>query len=340
MGADVNKKEKLKALFRSTTARTRRDVEFERSFLEFTPGIGEEALARLNELFPRRVKLSQKQKSAFMIDLAWSSSRLEGNSYTQLDTIKLLSYGTVSPNATAEDTQMIINHKHAFELVRNTSEISLNMLKELHRCIADPGAITGVTRHFVQSHELGLIRDTQNISITNTAYNPPSFSPGAGMEKIHDLIDYAVKTAREIENPIEAAFYILTRIPYIQAFYDCNKRVSRVMANIPLLTNNFMPISYEILAKNEHAEALLSIYEFLDTEIFRDLFISAYIDSCLKYYPISKKINHIVNMDLTGYQTDLAAFALEGRSTEKVDFLLKSISNPSESETNNYNNEL
>lgn len=336
---NVNKKEKLKALFMSTTARTRRDVEFERSFLEFTPGIGEEALARLNELFPKRVKLSQKQKSAFMIDLAWSSSKLEGNSYTQLDSIKLLSYGTVSPNATAEDTQMIINHKHAFELVRNTSEISLNMLKEVHRCIADPGAITGVTRHFVQSHELGLIRDTQTVSITNTAYNPPAFSPGTEMEKIHDIIDYAVKTARKIENPIESAFYILTRFPYIQAFYDCNKRVSRMMANIPLLSNDFMPISYETLAKNEHVEALLSIYEFLDTEIFRDLFISAYIDSCLKYYPISRKNNCIINMDLTEHQNDLTAFVIDGRSTEKVDFLLRWISDPSEQETNNYNSE-
>jgi Fic family protein len=322
----VNKKEKLKALFRSTTARTRRDVEFERSFLEFTPGIGEEALARLNRLFPKRVKLSQKQKSAFMIDLAWSSSKLEGNSYTQLDTIKLLSYGTVSPNATAEDTQMIINHKHAFEFVRNTSEISLNMLKELHRCIADPGAITGVTRHFVQSHELGLIRDTQTISITNTAYNPPSFSPGAGMEKIHDLIDYAVKTARRIENPIESAFYILTRIPYIQAFYDCNKRVSRVMANAPLLSNDYMPISYESFEEKTHIEALLSVYEFYDIEIFRDIFILAYIDSCFKYYPIQNYTEKTLKIEPLEFKKDLSEYVLEGKTTNRVKFFIKQVS--------------
>lgn len=325
----------MKELFRSTAARTRRPAEFERSFLEFTPGIGAETLARLDNLFPQKIKLNATQKAAFMIDLAWSSSKLEGNSYTQLDTIKLLTYGTKSPNASAEDTQMIINHKHAFDLVRNTSEISLRMLKEIHRCIADPGEIEGETQHFVLKHELGLIRDTQPQEISHTAYTPPYFYPGTDTERIYDLIDYAMNTASEIENPIEAAFYILTRIPYIQAFYDCNKRTSRLMANVPLLSNDCMPISYDIMAKNDYVEALLSVYEFADTDIFRDVFISAYTDSYLKYYPMVKKTDHMIKMDLIGYQKDLSEYVLEGTSTGRVDLFLRHISRPQQPDKTN-----
>ncbi|WP_162241119.1 Fic family protein [Pseudomonas sp. Leaf58] len=325
----MSNKEKIKELFKSTTYRTRRNAEFKRSFLEFSPGVGQEALSRLDELFPKKISLNSTQKAGLMIDLAWSSSKLEGNPYSHLDTIKLLTYGTLPKNASAEDTQMIINHKHAFDLVRNTADISLRMLREVHRCLADPGDIEGDTQHFVKKHELGLIRETETMSITHTAYTPPVFYPGNGSERIYDLIDYTMNAASEIENPVESAFYILTRVPYIQAFYDANKRTSRIMANVPLLAAGCMPISYDIMQKSDYLEAIMAVYEFVDTEIFRDVFLESYTDSYLKYYPIPPALDDDIRLDLRGYQQDLANFVISGEKTGRVEFFLAEVSGKS-----------
>lgn len=311
-------KEKLKKLFANTTARERRSVDFQRDFLDYKPGIGSEALARLQELFPKKVHLSKTKKANLMIDIAWSSSVLEGNLYSQLDTQKLLQYGTVAQNASAEDTQMIINHKRAFDLIQSSSEVSLRMLKAIHSCIADPGSIEGHTQHFVLKDELGKIRDREEMEIVNTAYIPPYYYPGIGKETIYDLIDFVMNTANEIKNPIESAFYLMTRIPYVQAFADCNKRTSRMMANIPLLSNGFMPISFEIMKKRDYVEALLGVYEFTNTEIFREVFLAAYVDSHLKYYPLQRELDNDIRLNLKDYQSKLAAYVCDGQDSDLV----------------------
>lgn len=321
----MSQKEKIKELFRNTSARTRRNAEFQRSFLDYKPAIGDEILRRLDELFPAKVRLNSTQKASLMIDLAWSSSKLEGNPYSHLDTIKLLTYGTVSKSASKEDAQMIINHKHAFDLVRNTSDISLRMLKEIHRCLADPGDIEGDTQHFVKKNELGLVRDTQPMFISHTAYTPPTYYPGTGTERIYDLIDYSMNMASEIENPVESAFYILTRVPYIQAFYDANKRTSRIMANVPLLSAGCMPISYDIMTQQDYLEAVMAVYEFADTEIFLDVFMESYVDSYLKYYPLPKQLDNEVRFDLVEYQKHLSKYVLSGEKTPKVEYFMESL---------------
>lgn len=321
----MSKKEKIKELFRNNSHRTRRVAEFKREFLEYSPGIGSDALARLNTLFPKKIKLTTSQKASFMIDLAWSSSRLEGNPYSHLDTIKLLNHGTLSETATLEDAQMIINHKHAFDLIKNTTDISLRMMRQVHKCLADPGNIEGETEHFLKKDELGVIRDTQPMEIAHTAYIPPCFYPGTGTERIYDLIDFVANKASSIEDPVEASFYLLTRVPYVQAFYDANKRTSRVMANVPLLAAERFPLSFDITNRKDYVEAVMSVYEFTDTDIFRDVFVESYVDSHLKYYPMNRVLDEDVRLNLNDYQKSLAAFVLEGNSSPKVDLFLSEI---------------
>ncbi len=62
-----------------------------------------------------------------MIDLSWGSSRLEGNKYSRIDTEELLRGGTEAPGASAQDRQMILNHKAAIDfLVENAEAIGFN----------------------------------------------------------------------------------------------------------------------------------------------------------------------------------------------------------------------
>ena len=62
-----------------------------------------------------------------LIDLSWNSSRLEGNTYSLLETERLLAMGESAEGKDARDAQMILNHKRAIEmLVEQAAEIGFN----------------------------------------------------------------------------------------------------------------------------------------------------------------------------------------------------------------------
>jgi len=56
----------------------------------------------------------KKELERFTIELSWKSSRIEGNTYTLLDTEKLILENKEAVGKTKEETQMILNHKEAF----------------------------------------------------------------------------------------------------------------------------------------------------------------------------------------------------------------------------------
>ena len=62
-----------------------------------------------------------------LIDLSWASSRLEGNTYTRLDTKNLIELGQAAAGKDRRDAQMILNHKAAIELlVEQAAAIGFN----------------------------------------------------------------------------------------------------------------------------------------------------------------------------------------------------------------------
>ena len=62
-----------------------------------------------------------------LIDLSWNSSRLEGNTYTRLETELLFARGETAEGKELVETQMILNHKEAIELlVTQAEEIGFN----------------------------------------------------------------------------------------------------------------------------------------------------------------------------------------------------------------------
>ena len=78
--------------------------------------------------------------------------------------------------------------------------------------------------HFLKKEQQGVLREYEDINITLSSYAPP-LRPGTGF--IQKMLDRILTTSAAIDSPLESAFYLLTRLPYLQAFVDGNKRTSR-----------------------------------------------------------------------------------------------------------------
>ena len=92
---------------------------------------------------------ARKILDRLLIDLSWNSSRLEGNTYSLLETKRLIEQGRAAEGKERGETQMILNHKDAIEfLVDGAEEIGFNRhtILNLHGLLAnnllgDPDAV-------------------------------------------------------------------------------------------------------------------------------------------------------------------------------------------------------
>lgn len=217
--------------------------------------------------------------SRLLIDLSWNSSRLEGNTYSLLETEHLLSVGEVAEGKGALEAQMILNHKEAIEfLLAGAEDIQFNRytIQNLHALLSenllpDPAAS-------------GRLR-TIAVGIGQT-----SFTPLDGPQRIAECFDRVLETAAAIEDPFEQAFFAMVHLPYLQPFEDVNKRVSRLAANIPLIRQNMCPLSFVDVPQQVYISAMLAVYELNRVELLRDVFVWAYQRSCARYSAVRQSV--------------------------------------------------
>ena len=168
-----------------------------------------------------------------LIDLSWASSQLEGNTYSRLETQRLIEFGQAAEGKGALETQMILNHKQAIEyLVLDPAhaELTPDTIIALHALLsdglmADPAAVGRIRRRAV---EIG----------------GSVFLPVALPQRLEELFGIVVQMAAEIHDPFEQAFFLMVHLPYLQAFEDVNKLLSRLAANIPFVRHNLCPLSF------------------------------------------------------------------------------------------------
>jgi fido (protein-threonine AMPylation protein) len=207
-----------------------------------------------------------------LIDLSWNSSRLEGNTYSLLETERLLDLGESAEGKDAREAQMILNHKAAIELlVDEAAEIGFNRytVLNLHGLLADN--LLGDPR------AVGRVRATP-VAIGGTVYHPLEMP-----QLIEECFDRILDTAAAIVDPFEQAFFAMVQLPYLQPFEDVNKRVSRLAANIPLIRRNLCPLSFVDVPERAYLEGLLGVYEQNRVELLRDVFVWAYERSSARY---------------------------------------------------------
>jgi Fic family protein len=214
-----------------------------------------------------------------LIDLSWASSQLEGNTYSRLDTARLIEFGQAAEGKDALETQMILNHKQAIEyLVLDSAHAQLtpDCIISLHAFLsdglmADPKAVGRVRRRAVE--------------IGGSVYLPVALP-----QRLEELFAIVVQMAAEIRDPFEQAFFLMVHLPYLQPFEDVNKRVSRLAANIPFIRHNLCPLSFIDVPQQAYVDAMIGVYEINRIELLRDVFVWAYERSCQQYAAVKQNV--------------------------------------------------
>ena len=214
-----------------------------------------------------------------LIDLSWNSSRLEGNTYSLLDTKRLIEFGEEVEGRDRTEAQMILNHKDAIEfLVGAAEEIGFNRYTVLNlqailanNLLADETA-AGRLRHIA-------------VGIEGSAFHPLE-----GPQRIEACFDQILATAAAIEDPFEQSFFVMVQLPYLQPFDDVNKRVSRLASNIPFIRSNLTPLSFTDVPRDLYTEAVLGVYELNKVDLLRDVYIWSYERSAARYAAVLQSL--------------------------------------------------
>lgn len=214
-----------------------------------------------------------------LIDLSWASSQLEGNTYSRLDTERLIEFGQAAEGKDVLETQMILNHKDAIEyLVRDPEHANLtaDTIIALHAFLsdglmADPSACGRIRRRAVE--------------IGGSVYLPVALP-----QRLEELFAIVIQMAAEIHDPFEQAFFLMVHLPYLQPFEDVNKRVSRLAANIPFIRHNLCPLSFIDVPQQAYVDAMIGVYELNRIELLRDVFVWAYERSCQQYVAVKQNL--------------------------------------------------
>ena len=217
--------------------------------------------------------------SRLLIDLSWNSSRLEGNTYSLLETERLLELGEAAEGKDAWEAQMILNHKAAIELlVDQADEIGFNRytILNLHALLAD--------NLLADPMAIGRLRRIP-VGIRGTVYHPLQVP-----QLIEECFEQILDTAAAITDPFEQAFFALVHLAYLQGFEDVNKRVSRLAANVPLIRGNLCPLSFVDVPERAYIDGVLAVYELNRVELLRDVFVWAYGRSSARYSTVRQSL--------------------------------------------------
>lgn len=206
-----------------------------------------------------------------IIDLSYNSSRLEGNTYSLLDTERLLLHGDTAEGKLDEEKAMILNHKEAIRyLVDNAArlEVSRNVICTLHYLLSDG---------LLEPSEAGKVRN-HGVRIGGSTYHP--FEDPRRLDL--QLEKIATKAA-SIQNSYEQSIFLLVHISYLQAFADVNKRTARLAANISLIRGNLVPLAFSDVRVDDYMSAMIAIYELQDIRPLVDLYAYSYLRTCAAY---------------------------------------------------------
>lgn len=206
--------------------------------------------------------IQKKEWERLVVELSWKSSKIEGNTYTLLDTEKLLLRGVEATGHSKEETQMILNHKEAFTFVYVNADqfkhVTRANLEKLHSIIVKDLHVSEGLR-------------TKAVGILGSRYRPLDNG-----YQIAEALDTLCAAIRRVRTPYDKALVALSGISYIQPFEDGNKRTSRLMANALLLAHGYAPLSYRSLEEKDYRDAVLVFYELNSLIPLKNIFISQY----------------------------------------------------------------
>lgn len=206
--------------------------------------------------------IAKKELERLIIELSWKSSKIEGNTYTLLDTEKLILEHKEAAGHNKAEATMILNHKDAFTFVHEHAKeyrtLTRANLEKLHGIL-------------VKDLSVGLGLRSKPVGVVGSKYRPLD-----NIHQIREAVDELSLAVVKMETPYGKALAALLGVSYIQPFEDGNKRTGRLMANALLLAYGCAPLSYRSVEEKDYREASLVFYELNSLIPFKNIFMGQY----------------------------------------------------------------
>jgi len=197
---------------------------------------------------------------------------MEGNTYSLLETERLIRFGEVASGKDRKEAVMILNHKDVIQYIfDNLAEltISRSTLFDIHALLADGLLVDPAMAGRLRRLPVGI--------------SASSYRPLEDRFAITEEFDVLLGKAAAIRDPFEQSFFLLVHIPRLQAFEDVNKRTSRVTSNIPLLQAELAPMSFLTIDDRAYVDGLIGVYELNNVSLLREIYVDAYLASAENY---------------------------------------------------------
>ncbi len=212
----------------------------------------------------------QKEIERLGIDLSWKSSQIEGNTYSLLETERLLREKLTANGKTREEATMLLNHKAALDFVIANPDfmqtLTVRGIDELHSILVQDLSV----QHGIRNHRVG---------ITGTNYRPLD-----NEFQIREALEDTCRLINSRENIFEKSLLALMLLSYIQAFEDGNKRTARIVSNAILIAYGYCPLSFRTVDSIDYKKAMLIFYEQNSLHAFKQIFIGQYEFAVKEYF--------------------------------------------------------
>lgn len=226
---------------------------------------------RVERLSPEVI---HKEFERLTIELSWKSSKIEGNTYSLIDTEILLKEHKEAKGHSREEAIMILNHKKALEFIRDTKSdfkrLTLSKLERIHDLVIEGLNVKRGIR-------------TIPVGIVGTAYQPLD-----NEHQIREALEKLILKINDTENPFSKALLAIVLLSYIQPFEDGNKRTARLLGNALLMAYEACPLSYRSVDEAEYKKALVLFYEQNNVRYFKDLFKEQFLFVTSQYFILRK----------------------------------------------------
>ena len=212
----------------------------------------------------------RKEMERLGIDLSWKSAQIEGNTYSLLETERLLRESKTADGKTKEEAVMLLNHKDALRFILDNPDylqtLTLSHIEDIHQLLTKELSVDRGIRH-------------RRVGITGTNYHPldNEFQIREALRDTCDLINSK-------ENIFEKALLTLVLLSYIQAFSDGNKRTARITSNAILIANGYCPLSFRSVDSIDYKKAMLIFYEQNNLYAFKQIFIDQFEFAVREYF--------------------------------------------------------
>ena len=212
----------------------------------------------------------RKEMERLGIDLSWKSSQIEGNTYTLLETERLLRESKTAEGKSKEEAVMLLNHKDALSFVLDNpdylKELTVSHIEDIHQLLTKDLSIDkGLRRH--------------RVGITGTNYHPLD-----NEFQIREAMREACELINSKSNIFEKALLTLVLLSYIQPFSDGNKRTARITSNAILIANDYCPLSFRSVDSIDYKKAMLIFYEQNSLYAFKQIFMEQFEFAVKEYF--------------------------------------------------------